>query len=466
MKKILSIILALTLVLGLAVIANAAEQTTVTKQMSSYGWANESQHKSVALDSVVTATMAGTDQNTGKYYNSGTNWRMYETGNATLTISAKDETIISVKLTFTLEKNAKLYNGTAVVSSNQVVEVNASSVTFSVRGGDSGKGQARISAIQVVYGEAGGSAPACEHEYTNEYDAICNKCETVSREVSLPAAESAVTYAQAAKLAAAGVTTEYKVTGVVDEVYNTTYGNMYIKDAEGNKFTVYGCYSADGSTRYDSMTDKPAAGDTITVLGAFSIYSGATQMKNGKLVSLEHPAPAGCTEHAYTNEYDATCNNAGCTEGNRTVTLPDANSVITFEQADKLALAGVTDVIYKLTGEITEIYNEEYGNMYIKDANGTIITIYGTFDATGENRFDAMATKPAVGDTITVSGKLSTYNGKGQMKNGWILEIKSATEGDEPAQTGDMTPVIGLVALAVLSCAAFVTLAAAKKRAF
>ena len=32
---------------------------------------------------------------------------------------------------------------------------------------------------------------------------------------------------------------------------------MYIVDEEGNQFTIYGTYSADGSTRYDKMDKKP-----------------------------------------------------------------------------------------------------------------------------------------------------------------------------------------------------------------
>ena len=74
---------------------------------------------------------------------------------------------------------------------------------------------------------------------------------------------------------------KFYVSGVITEVYNTTYGNMYIEDAEGNKFTIYGAYSADGTARYDAMEVKPVAGDTVTVYGIVGQYNDKAQIKNG-----------------------------------------------------------------------------------------------------------------------------------------------------------------------------------------
>ena len=87
---------------------------------------------------------------------------------------------------------------------------------------------------------------------------------------------------------------KYYVVGEIVEVYNTTYGNMKIKDAEGNILTVYGTYSADGSARYDAM--KPVVGDTVKVYGIIGQYNGTAQIKNGWIV--EHTVPA--CEHTDT----------------------------------------------------------------------------------------------------------------------------------------------------------------------
>ena len=105
---------------------------------------------------------------------------------------------------------------------------------------------------------------------------------------------------------------KYYVSGEITEVYNATYGNMKIKDANGNILTVYGTYSADGSTRYDAMETKPVVGDTVTVYGIVGQYNGTAQVKNGWIV--KHTAHT----HAYTDATcaaPATCTICGATEG-------------------------------------------------------------------------------------------------------------------------------------------------------
>ena len=123
--------------------------------------------------------------------------------------------------------------------------------------------------------------------------------------VADPEADTTLTIAEAIALGAskehnAYTAGKYYVTGVVTEVYNEKYGNMYITDEAGNTFTVYGTYSADGSTRYDAMDVKPVAGDTVTVYGIIGQYNGTAQMKNGWLTAhtpaVEDPTPTEPTE--------------------------------------------------------------------------------------------------------------------------------------------------------------------------
>ena len=89
---------------------------------------------------------------------------------------------------------------------------------------------------------------------------------------------------------------KYMITGVISALYGTNeesalkYGNVIIKDADGNEFIVYGMYSSTGATRYDAMTYKPTIGDTITVLGTLGAYNGTAQMKNGWLIACEKGA--------------------------------------------------------------------------------------------------------------------------------------------------------------------------------
>jgi len=200
---------------------------------------------------------------------------------------------------------------------------------------------------------------------------------------------------------------KYKVTGVITEVYNTQYGNMYITDGEGNTLTIYGTFDADGTNRYDAMAVKPVAGDTVTIYGIVGQYNGTPQIKNGWIVAhtpgegpVDPPAPPADE--------------------------PAADTVLTVEQAIALGAGKEHNVYtvgkYYVTGIITEVYNEQYGNMKIKDTAGNILTIYGTYSADGSTRYDAMATKPVAGDEVTIYGIIGQYNGTPQIKNGWITK--------------------------------------------
>lgn len=95
-------------------------------------------------------------QNTGKYYVNGENWRIYQNETPSLTITAKTGyTIVSVKVTYTLEKTGIMIQGETQIASDTVVNVNAESVTFSVGNtGTATNGQIRVTAIEVVYAVA------------------------------------------------------------------------------------------------------------------------------------------------------------------------------------------------------------------------------------------------------------------------------------------------------------------------
>ena len=85
-----------------------------------------------------------------------------------------------------------------------------------------------------------------------------------------------------------------------------------------------------------------------------------------------------------------------------------------------------------VTGTIVTIDNPTWGNMYIADADGNQLLIYGLYDATGA-KYGEMATKPAVGDTITVVAPVSYYNGAPQLKN---AVLQTADGGDDSGDVG------------------------------
>ena len=73
----------------------------------------------------------------------------------------------------------------------------------------------------------------------------------------------------------------YQLTGTVSYIKSTTYGNMYIRDEQGNELYLYGLYDATGA-QYDAMTNPPQVGDTITVTGVITKYvypNGGTEIE-------------------------------------------------------------------------------------------------------------------------------------------------------------------------------------------
>ncbi len=205
---------------------------------------------------------------------------------------------------------------------------------------------------------------------------------------------------------------KYYVTGAVAAINNFIYGNMYIVDENDNLLYIYGTYNEDGTVRFDGMENQPEVGDTVTVYGVIGTYNGnEAQMKNGWITDIVKGEGMEDTD-------------------------PPADSELTIPEVIDLALSKLHNVFttnkYYVTGVITEIYNDIYGNMYLTDADGNVLTLYGTYNEDGSSRFDVMDNQPVVGDTITVYGIIGQYNGTPQMKNGWIQEIVTDNEPSVP----------------------------------
>ena len=83
-----------------------------------------------------------------------------------------------------------------------------------------------------------------------------------------------------------------------------------------------------------------------------------------------------------------------------------------------------TENSYFLAGIVTSVANTEYGNIYFKDAEGVEFYIYGTYLLDG-TRYDAMSTKPQVGDAIVVYGAISNYKNGAQVKNAVLVSINN-----------------------------------------
>ena len=136
----------------------------------------------------------------------------------------------------------------------------------------------------------------------------------------LPADGTALTIKEALLIAELGgtsyTTQKYYITGIVTNVYNTQYGNLYLKDAEGNQICIYGLYDYTGKIRYDALEYKPVEGDELTVYTVLGKYNTTLQGKNAwidEVVAHEHNYESvvtdpTCTQAGYTTHTCSICN--------------------------------------------------------------------------------------------------------------------------------------------------------------
>ncbi len=190
---------------------------------------------------------------------------------------------------------------------------------------------------------------------------------------------------------------------------------------------------------------------------------------NGKVVSIVLPAAADSytiTLSAGQVRVDSITVHTSVVGGGEGPEVPEVPADPTPDTqltiAEALALGAskehnqYTEGKYYVAGEIVEVYNEQYGNMRIKDAEGNILTVYGTYSADGSTRYDALEVKPVAGDTVKIYGIVGQYGGTAQIKNGWIVEhtpaeVEPPVVDPENPGTGDSTAIFFVMALMAIS---------------
>lgn len=210
------------------------------------------------------------------------------------------------------------------------------------------------------------------------------------------------------------------------------------------------------TTTYDNTLTLNTDG-TVNIVSADTYLRCNIQTTNGNRFRY-FKSTTYTNQKAITLYKLETVTDSGSTGGNEggenttpTPTLPAADSTLTLTEANTYgaALTDYTTDKYYVSGKITEFYGTggtTYGNVYIKDDNNVTFLIYGIYSADGTTRYDAMETKPAVGDTIKVYGVIGQYGGTAQMKNSWLIEHTVATTTPTtPTVTATVvdTPVAG-----------------------
>ena len=158
-----------------------SNETTVSVSIKNYAetnsWTNATQYNTINISSHITAAAEG-NANTGKYYENGADWRLYQTESPTLTFKAQDGcNILSITITYTIDKTGILTFNGSNIASDTPCEINASSAEFGVGNtGDATNGQVRITSISVTYSGGGGG-------YSG-YATNCNPCDNSNFTIS------------------------------------------------------------------------------------------------------------------------------------------------------------------------------------------------------------------------------------------------------------------------------------------
>ena len=135
----------------LAKVDSITKVITIADVAAANGWANSTKYTSFTVDSNITISLSHIGNNSGKYYSSGNNWRLYQTENPTLTITSTN-TIISIAIEYSVSNTGCLVQNGNKLSSGDIVEVNDTTVSFTVGNtGSATNGQARITKITIVY---------------------------------------------------------------------------------------------------------------------------------------------------------------------------------------------------------------------------------------------------------------------------------------------------------------------------
>lgn len=99
----------------------------------------------------------------------------------------------------------------------------------------------------------------------------------------------AVTDATLSEFIAAEVAEDvwYRLTGTVDNIYNTEYGNFHLLDDAGNDVVVYGLVAGWGGPSKEFASLGILEGDVITIVGVRDEFNGTIQVGDAFFVSKE-----------------------------------------------------------------------------------------------------------------------------------------------------------------------------------
>ncbi len=195
MKNLIPLFLLATLAVSVGW-ASTTVSNTIASIATANNWSNGTKYTSFTLDNNITVSCTG-ESNSGKYYTSGNDWRLYQTESPTLTVTAASGyTLNSITITYNITNTGILVYNNTQMSSPATVTVSGSSVEFSVGNSETAtNGQVKVTAISVTYSESGSTATVEAPTLTDEFTFWPVMNDAASAQVTItPASGNTVRY--------------------------------------------------------------------------------------------------------------------------------------------------------------------------------------------------------------------------------------------------------------------------------
>ncbi|MGM9802969.1 MAG: BACON domain-containing protein [Muribaculaceae bacterium] len=358
-------------------------------------------------------------------------------------------------------------NNTITVNAVGDWSIDASSVpewlTISPMNGSKGETSVQFSADKTVDGRTA--------------ELLLN-CGSVTQRINVIQGLAEVSDATCAEVIAGPESKTYRVTGVVTAIANTSYGNFYMNDGTGQIY-IYG--TVDASGQYNWAKFGIEVGDEVTVQGPKTTYNGVVELVDATFISVNKSLIKVESSHLVGDEettvipleggeyqINLSCKGQGVsldipedakswlsiqsiqsTSGAATVIVKaaenkggDRSTKLVFHTTDgkkdytaELAIsqkgailevsiaefnaASVGDTFYRISGVISNVYNEAKGRFYVKDWSGeTYVYNMANFADAGVK----------AGDIVTIVGKRDQYNDVIEMTSAYFESTIPVTE--------------------------------------
>lgn len=440
---------------------NKTASVTISDYATAKSWSNATQYTSVTLDESVTATADG-HGNTGKYYENGQDWRLYQNESAKVTITTSSGELTSVTFSFSNSNSGTLDYDGSVLTSGTPVAVSGKSAEFTVgNSGNATNGQIRITAIVVNYSVSGSTTTYWSYPVAA---AVERPVITVAENPFLFSTTATIT----CETEGAAIQYSYDNENWTDYTEALTLTQTTTIHAKATK-------GSDESTVATVKATKNLAAPTVAVTGDLTLdLNGGTNVSAGTLsatvtynnvaipdaavTSWESSDPAVATIDAngevtllttgtvtFTATYAGNSDYAPAT-GTMTVPVVDTNAPGSTKEnpytvAQALAntpatgnsstvfVQGIVSSFYK-----NDIMSDETNYRYnISDDGETTSDQLLVYRGKGQGNVDFSSTDDLqVGDTIIITGELTTYKDTKEFAAGNYIvsqkcEMKDAT---------------------------------------